>query len=143
MSEQTLPSLFLLEQNHIWGKTIFLPGYMLNRDGRTCRDVDECLTRQHRCQHECVNTEGSYRCMCPPGYIQIGERCLDIDECVEQQVNINKGVHRNLSRRSTGGGAKNLETTWKLWILLIQEGLSPYSHVYTLVKKWMFKRLGG
>ena len=35
------------------------------------------------------------------------------------------------------GGAKNLETTWKLWILLIQEGLSPYSppHVYTFVKK--------
>ena len=119
---------------------------MLNRDGRTCRDVDECLTRQHRCQHECVNTEGSYRCMCPPGYIQIGERCLDIDECVEQQVNRNRGVHRNLSRRGTGGGlriCKGLETTWKLWILPIQEGLGPYSPppVYTFVKKWMFTYL--
>ncbi|MCP3662601.1 MAG: calcium-binding EGF-like domain-containing protein [Gammaproteobacteria bacterium] len=39
-----------------------------------------------RCEQECVNTEGSYRCMCPPGYEQIGDRCSDINECAEQQV---------------------------------------------------------
>jgi len=51
--------------------------------------------------------------MCPPGYIQIGERCLDIDECVEQQVNRNRGVHRNLSRRGTGGGGSEFVRAWK------------------------------
>lgn len=30
-------------------------------------DVDECQLRRP-CQHECHNTEGSFRCLCPPGY---------------------------------------------------------------------------
>lgn len=30
-------------------------------------DIDECENRD-TCQHECKNTFGSYRCICPPGY---------------------------------------------------------------------------
>ena len=32
-------------------------------------DVDECLDNNGNCSHDCVNTEGSYYCKCPAGYI--------------------------------------------------------------------------
>ena len=32
-----------------------------------CADIDECQ-RMVRCQHECQNTPGSFRCTCPEGY---------------------------------------------------------------------------
>ncbi|NXR76746.1 HMCN2 protein, partial [Pycnonotus jocosus] len=32
-----------------------------------CTDVDECQTL-NQCQHECRNSLGSYRCLCPTGY---------------------------------------------------------------------------
>ncbi|XP_077986992.1 hemicentin-1-like [Glandiceps talaboti] len=58
-------------------------------DGQ-CRDIDECQ-RPGTCQHECVNTDGSYYCTCPTGYklSRDGRICQDIDECLEQSVNCN------------------------------------------------------
>ncbi|XP_055381184.1 dorsal-ventral patterning protein tolloid isoform X2 [Condylostylus longicornis] len=32
------------------------------------KEVDECKLRKHDCQHECVNTLGSYECICKAGY---------------------------------------------------------------------------
>ena len=32
-------------------------------------NTDECLDNNSNCFHDCVNTEGSYHCECPPGYI--------------------------------------------------------------------------
>ena len=32
-------------------------------------DIDECLDNNGNCSHDCVNTEGSYHCECPAGYI--------------------------------------------------------------------------
>ncbi|XP_069858260.1 adhesion G protein-coupled receptor E2-like isoform X3 [Dipodomys merriami] len=36
----------------------------------SCDDVDECRSGQHQCHSSavCVNTVGSYRCRCPPGW---------------------------------------------------------------------------
>ncbi|XP_019490993.1 PREDICTED: hemicentin-1 [Hipposideros armiger] len=53
----------------------------------TCVDIDECENRD-TCQHECKNTFGSYRCVCPPGYQLMlnGKTCQDVDECLEQNV---------------------------------------------------------
>ena len=31
--------------------------------------VDECLNNNGNCSHDCVNTEVSYYCECPTGYI--------------------------------------------------------------------------
>ncbi|CAH1238490.1 FBN1 [Branchiostoma lanceolatum] len=44
-------------------------GYVLNEDGASCDDADECLTENGGCDHICTNTEGSYKCSCNPGYL--------------------------------------------------------------------------
>uniref|UniRef100_A0A5F5PP08 Adhesion G protein-coupled receptor E2 n=1 Tax=Equus caballus TaxID=9796 RepID=A0A5F5PP08_HORSE len=54
------------------------PGYGLvsgattfrNESENTCQDVDECSSGQYQCHNStvCVNTAGSYRCRCHPGW---------------------------------------------------------------------------
>uniref|UniRef100_A0A803T951 Fibrillin 1 n=1 Tax=Anolis carolinensis TaxID=28377 RepID=A0A803T951_ANOCA len=45
------------------------------------RDADECLDPDI-CKHgQCINTDGSYRCECPFGYVLQGNECTDTDEC--------------------------------------------------------------
>ncbi|XP_039667627.1 hemicentin-1 [Perca fluviatilis] len=61
--------------------------------GGSCLDINECEVRD-TCQHECMNTPGSHRCLCPAGYhlMTNGKTCQDIDECLEQ--NIQCGVNQ-------------------------------------------------
>uniref|UniRef100_A0A672L0Y8 Fibulin 7 n=1 Tax=Sinocyclocheilus grahami TaxID=75366 RepID=A0A672L0Y8_SINGR len=42
-------------------------GYKLLADGRSCEDVDECLTQQHNCSRgtTCINTGGGFQCVNP------------------------------------------------------------------------------
>ncbi|XP_048198314.1 adhesion G protein-coupled receptor E5 isoform X2 [Perognathus longimembris pacificus] len=54
------------------------PGYALlsggkkfhNESENTCQDVDECRLRLHECHSSttCINTVGSYKCRCSPGW---------------------------------------------------------------------------
>ncbi|XP_050991349.1 fibulin-7 [Labeo rohita] len=39
-------------------------GYNMTRDGRNCKDIDECSTRQNNCTREqlCINTYGGFQC---------------------------------------------------------------------------------
>ncbi|XP_045406776.1 adhesion G protein-coupled receptor E5 isoform X4 [Lemur catta] len=41
-----------------------------NESENTCQDVDECGSGQHRCHTStvCINTVGSYKCRCRPGW---------------------------------------------------------------------------
>lgn len=59
------------------GDTCFCrAGYELERDRRTCRDVNECRIPGH-CSQGCSNTVGSFKCICADGYRLVnGTRCL-------------------------------------------------------------------
>ena len=41
-------------------------------------DIDECTRDEHDCNQLCINTVGSYECMCRDGYFlhQDGKTCL-------------------------------------------------------------------
>ncbi|XP_006876035.1 PREDICTED: uromodulin [Chrysochloris asiatica] len=56
-------------------------------DGFLCTDVDECATPgASNCSagSSCVNTPGSYICLCPVGFrLTPGHGCTDVDECAE------------------------------------------------------------
>ena len=39
-------------------------------------DVDECSTPANRCRYACKNTIGSFMCVCPEGFNQVGK-----DDC--------------------------------------------------------------
>ncbi|XP_001623878.3 uncharacterized protein LOC5502715 [Nematostella vectensis] len=51
----------------------------------TCkRDYNECSEGTDGCDHTlatCVNTPGSYACVCPAGYTVSGYQCNDVNEC--------------------------------------------------------------
>ncbi|NWH64300.1 FBLN7 protein, partial [Geococcyx californianus] len=66
--------------------------------GGLCHDVDECQLFQYNpqtrlCLHECLNLPGSYRCLCPPGYLLHADRntCEDVNECAGKQHNCTQG----------------------------------------------------
>ncbi|XP_033116115.1 sushi, von Willebrand factor type A, EGF and pentraxin domain-containing protein 1-like [Anneissia japonica] len=59
------------------------PGYR----GRTCQfDVNECSNDNGGCSHTCVNSVGSYNCLCPAGHILQGLTCKDSSFCEENGV---------------------------------------------------------
>lgn len=56
----------------------------LTPDGK---DIDECSSMPTACENgRCLNTMGSYRCVCDKGYKtdQSGKRCVDVDECQQK-----------------------------------------------------------
>lgn len=72
------------------------PGFSLTSDGRSCEDINECLSvRACQLNERCVNTAGSYICQrpitCPPGYQINNGICKDINECVQGTHNCGLG----------------------------------------------------
>ncbi|KAM5291648.1 latent-transforming growth factor beta-binding protein 1 isoform 24-T24 [Ctenodactylus gundi] len=52
-------------------------------------DINECTQVQHLCsQGRCENTEGSFLCVCPAGFManEEGTNCIDVDECLRPDV---------------------------------------------------------
>uniref|UniRef100_UPI0037E927A5 fibulin-2-like n=1 Tax=Semicossyphus pulcher TaxID=241346 RepID=UPI0037E927A5 len=73
------------------------PGFSLMTDGRSCEDVNECLSaRACQLNERCINTGGSYICQglisCPTGYHIKNDICEDIDECVQQSHDCGPGL---------------------------------------------------
>ena len=44
-------------------------------------DIDECETMMDDCDEnaDCINTEGSFECVCKPGYTGDGKDCEGMD----------------------------------------------------------------
>ena len=60
------------------------PGFRPTKsDKYSCQDINECFTSNNLCEHKCVNTVGSYKCVCREGYELdlISGRCKDVNEC--------------------------------------------------------------
>ncbi|XP_077996106.1 latent-transforming growth factor beta-binding protein 3-like isoform X2 [Glandiceps talaboti] len=61
-------------------------------------EIDECMKIPGLCKNgRCLNTLGSYRCLCDPGYRvnRLGTRCIDIDECNTIPAPCSNGDCRN------------------------------------------------
>lgn len=67
------------------------PGGFLG-DGLNCVDINECELAIHTCndEEECVNTVGSFQCVCPEGYRRDDETdsCVDVNECRDLEYDI-------------------------------------------------------
>nr|XP_036671646.1 latent-transforming growth factor beta-binding protein 1 isoform X3 [Drosophila suzukii] len=61
-------------------------GFTLGLDDE-CEDIDECQDKNGGCSHRCLNSEGSFKCSCPPGYELESDQktCVDIDECAPEK----------------------------------------------------------
>lgn len=50
--------------------------------------MNECSQNANNCSQNCMNTPGSYKCKCLPGFKSYddGITCQDIDECREKDM---------------------------------------------------------
>uniref|UniRef100_A0A8D2NTY2 Neural EGFL like 2 n=1 Tax=Zosterops lateralis melanops TaxID=1220523 RepID=A0A8D2NTY2_ZOSLA len=67
----------------------------LREDNAYCEDIDECAEGRHYCRENtmCVNTPGSFMCVCKTGYIRIDDySCTEHDECVTNQHNCDENA---------------------------------------------------
>jgi len=72
---------------------------MLDTDGLSCVDIDECENEADNCHvnANCTNTIGSFTCQCKEGYMGNGITCDDIDECA-----INEGGCEHMCSNTIG-----------------------------------------
>ncbi|XP_049881448.1 fibulin-2-like isoform X2 [Pectinophora gossypiella] len=63
-------------------RTLCDVGYHLNSQTGKCEDINECTNGQANCAtvEICVNTEGGYRCECPPNWVldDVRHRCVPV-----------------------------------------------------------------
>ncbi|XP_077194744.1 protein kinase C-binding protein NELL2 isoform X4 [Paroedura picta] len=67
----------------------------LREDNAYCEDIDECAEGRHYCRENtmCVNTPGSFMCICKTGYIRIDDySCTEHDECLTNQHNCDENA---------------------------------------------------
>ncbi|XP_034051000.1 complement component C1q receptor [Thalassophryne amazonica] len=57
-------------------------GLKLDANLHSCSDIDECQFQP--CGDQlCINTHGSYTCVCKEGFKMVAGRCRDVDECAQ------------------------------------------------------------
>ncbi|KAM9852581.1 matrilin-2-like [Aulostomus maculatus] len=60
-------------------------GFMLNSDGKTCKEIDHCADGTHGCEQGFISTDNSCVCSCRKGYTlqPDGKTCKNIDHCAD------------------------------------------------------------
>ncbi|XP_045079915.1 matrilin-4-like isoform X2 [Coregonus clupeaformis] len=60
-----------------------LPGYTLNKDGKTCTAIDLCAEGKHDCEQICIPSPGAFTCGCNTGYTLDDDKktCTMINYC--------------------------------------------------------------
>ncbi|XP_062913743.1 protein kinase C-binding protein NELL2-like [Mobula hypostoma] len=67
----------------------------LRDDEAYCEDINECAQDKHYCRENtiCVNSLGSYTCICTTGYIKVDDySCTEHDECSTNQHNCDENA---------------------------------------------------
>uniref|UniRef100_A0A3B4FER3 LDL receptor related protein 1B n=1 Tax=Pundamilia nyererei TaxID=303518 RepID=A0A3B4FER3_9CICH len=77
------------------------PGFYLKDDGRTCVDVDECSTTLP-CSQRCINTYGSYKCLCVDGYEAL-ERNPNTCKALSEEPFLIMADHHEIRKLSVDG----------------------------------------
>ncbi|KAL3836533.1 hypothetical protein ACJMK2_021957, partial [Sinanodonta woodiana] len=77
-------------------------GYLEN--GYKCQDIDECNSSLKMCNQICMNTFGSFLCLCENGYkLGIDQRtCEDIDECEEDEDDCDQNCTNDVGHYTCG-----------------------------------------
>ena len=59
-------------------------------DGRTCVDIDECVSGKDDCSPDstCNNTDGGYNCVCADGYSYTGDGVLKCEGTGGREGNV-------------------------------------------------------
>lgn len=95
-----------------------------------CQDINECADPStNDCEFYCTNTQGSYRCSCPTGYLLAGNSCMKIQENNKMKT-ILIGCFSGL------GGLLLLLAAW--WVYKIMKRRKT-----DMLKDIFFKRNGG
>ena len=58
---------------------------------KTNLDIDECAQAElNTCSDnsECVDTDGSFICVCEQGYFSLDGECFDLNECINNNLNV-------------------------------------------------------
>ncbi|XP_048589480.1 tolloid-like protein 1 isoform X2 [Nematostella vectensis] len=84
-------------------------------------DEDECRERKGGCQHICVNTIGSYRCTCKPGFVLHPDQhsCKEASDCGSTVTSLTGLI---MSPNFPGVYQHKKDCTWKITV-------TPGSHV--------------
>jgi len=60
------------------------------------KEVDECETQNHGCEHECINTLGGYECSCRIGFELHSDKKHCEGGLIAAQVLLNRVVFHSI-----------------------------------------------
>ncbi|XP_032916716.1 low-density lipoprotein receptor-related protein 2-like isoform X3 [Catharus ustulatus] len=98
-------------------------GWVLQADGQSCADVDECSLEYSPCSQLCTNTPGTFSCSCLQGYtLQHGTTCEVADNATQILV-------------AVGQDLALLDVRTQAYRPLLSTETKPHALVYDLLRE--------